>query len=256
MINTGLLPLENSHAILSIDMNIPAIPKSNCWKNSFVVTPDPIHLWDQFQTSVFYGYEDNFYDVKIRNSLKCKNVFDKEIFEFGAIKINGTAEPFLTQVVTKSMHQPFEYVTEDTDWILQADSIDMDVRKYLNCVHYFDKYLGEFLQALKDNGKYGNTIITIMGDHYVHNSDFKLRSNYCPIVILNSGCPKELIPHPQNMQQIDIYPTLLDLMGGNKYGWKGLGHSIFRSDEPNDEEALFKLSEQLILSDYFKHQKY
>ena len=30
------------------------------------------------------------------------------------------------------------------------------------------------------------------------------------------------------MGQIDIYPTLLDVMGANHYPWKGLGHSILR----------------------------
>ena len=28
--------------------------------------------------------------------------------------------------------------------------------------------------------------------------------------------------------QVDVYPTLLDVMGANAYPWKGLGHSILR----------------------------
>ena len=28
--------------------------------------------------------------------------------------------------------------------------------------------------------------------------------------------------------QVDVFPTLLDVMGANTYHWKGLGHSILR----------------------------
>ena len=28
--------------------------------------------------------------------------------------------------------------------------------------------------------------------------------------------------------QVDVFPTLLDVMGANAYRWKGLGHSILR----------------------------
>ena len=32
---------------------------------------------------------------------------------------------------------------------------------------------------------------------------------------------------------LDIYPTILDIMGCNDYYWKGLGHSIFRNPQPD-----------------------
>ena len=28
--------------------------------------------------------------------------------------------------------------------------------------------------------------------------------------------------------QVDVFPTILDVMGANAYRWKGLGHSILR----------------------------
>jgi phosphoglycerol transferase MdoB-like AlkP superfamily enzyme len=31
------------------------------------------------------------------------------------------------------------------------------------------------------------------------------------------------------MGQVDVYPTILDLMGANDYEWKGLGHSVLRN---------------------------
>ena len=35
--------------------------------------------------------------------------------------------------------------------------------------------------------------------------------------------------HTSVMGQIDIYPTLLDIMNCNDYAWKGLGYSILRT---------------------------
>jgi lipoteichoic acid synthase len=37
------------------------------------------------------------------------------------------------------------------------------------------------------------------------------------------------ISYEETAGQIDVYPTLLDVMGCNEYGWKGLGYSLFRT---------------------------
>lgn len=57
------------------------------------------------------------------------------------------------------------------------------------------------------------------------------------------------------IEQIDVYPTLLDLMGVNHYDWKGLGYSIFRKKEmlvlPSKEERN-KISNLMITKGYFR----
>ena len=43
------------------------------------------------------------------------------------------------------------------------------------------------------------------------------------------GCDTTL-RHESVIGQVDVFPTLLDVMGANAYLWKGLGHSILRYD--------------------------
>lgn len=45
-------------------------------------------------------------------------------------------------------------------------------------------------------------------------------------IVANAGVK---YTHEAVMGQIDIYPTLLDVMGCNEYAWKGLGYSILRT---------------------------
>ena len=46
-----------------------------------------------------------------------------------------------------------------------------------------------------------------------------------PLII--AGCDTTLRYDPV-IGQVDVFPTLLDVMGANAYPWKGLGHSILR----------------------------
>ena len=161
------------------------------------------------------------------------------------------------------MQGPFNMIKDEDKekWIVNADVFDNTTRNYLACMNYFDKCLGKFFIGLRESGKYDDCMIVVMGDHCVHGeyrtgNYLEHHSDSSAIVILNSGCPVERIPRPKHMQQIDIYPTLLDLIGGNGYGWKGLGCSIFRGDEVRDDASRYTLSRQLILSDYFLHHDF
>ena len=106
------------------------------------------------------------------------------------------------------------------------------VRNYLEKTHYFDQQLGIFLENLKKTGLYDNSLIIIASDHSEPVDDdskgrpsLSKNGNECVFIVLNSGHGK-LINGP--VGQIDIYPTLLDVMGLNDYPWKGLGHSLMR----------------------------
>ena len=255
MVNTGLLPLHDLFTAYIID-TVPALGHSVKWNDSFVVTIDSKNVWNQYLSSVYYGYRENYHSDLIVKDSGCKRVLDKEMFEYAIPKIRTAKQPFIAQLVTISMHDPFGLITDPNEWIDEVDSIDTYTKKYLKCVNYFDNCLGSFLTSLKRTDIYDNTVIAIMGDHCASKQFMNCDNDLSALVIVNSGCPKDSIPHPKNMQQIDIYPTLLDLIGGNEYGWKGVGHSIFRSDEPNDEEALYDLSQKLILSEYFQKTKF
>jgi hypothetical protein len=54
---------------------------------------------------------------------------------------------------------------------------------------------------------------------------------------------------------MDIYPTIMHLIGCENYYWKGLGINVMdstaRRNRPITEEDAYELSDKLIRSNYF-----
>jgi len=93
------------------------------------------------------------------------------------------------------------------------------IRGYMASTTYADAQMGKVIQALKDEGLYDNTIIVVWGDHGYHLTDHgKWRKNTGYNISLRSPL---IIKKPYSkdakvidniVQNIDIYPTLLDLL--------------------------------------------
>lgn len=93
------------------------------------------------------------------------------------------------------------------------------IRGYMASTTYVDAQMGKVIQALKDEGLYDNTIIIVWGDHGYHLTDHgKWRKNTGYNISLRSPLMiKKAHDHEaqvidQVVQNIDIYPTLLDLL--------------------------------------------
>ena len=59
---------------------------------------------------------------------------------------------------------------------------------------------------------------------------------------------------------MDIYPTILSLVGGQNYFWRGFGVNLLEDgaidNRPIDSNKVYKLSDKIIRSDYFATQGY
>ena len=94
------------------------------------------------------------------------------------------------------------------------------IRGYMASTTYADAQMGKVIQALKEEGLYDNTIIVMWGDHGYHLTDHgKWRKNTGYNISLRSPLIIKM-PHEKKaqvienvVQNIDIYPTLLDLLG-------------------------------------------
>ena len=261
IVTTGVPTLPDKFTWNYVTKDFPSLVKTNLWKESVLVTTDVEKYYYLNVMNTYYGYEQQIYREAIQKDLNIERVLEKEVFDYTVKNIGSWQEPFIAQLSTIAMHGPFKFISESEKekWIMNATDVDEVSKDYFACVKYFDDCLGDFLQKMKALGKYDDSVIAIMGDHCTHKGYGNFLYNQgdsSAIVILNSGCPVERIPRPKHMQQIDIYPTLLDLIGGNGYGWKGLGCSIFRGDEVRDDASRYTLSRQLILSDYFLHHDF
>ena len=116
------------------------------------------------------------------------------------------------------------------------------LNRYMTMANYTDRAIGEFISRLKSDKRFENTLVVIMGDHEALGT---VRKELCsdpvgknilsdkafvPLIILNA--PSNMY-YGKVMGQIDVYPTLLDLLGLNDYWWKGLGESIFNPQKPD-----------------------
>jgi len=118
---------------------------------------------------------------------------------------------------TKSRKERFELLAQ-----LTKQDLRYLVRMYDSGVRYEDERIGALIDRLKSEGLLDNTLIVITADHgdflgehsrIGHVSD-KL---YTPVlkIPLILWCPNKLRPHivRESISQIDIFPTLLSILG-------------------------------------------
>lgn len=240
--NTGILPLTTQSVAMDYGENeYPSLAKAlktaNSRYRSIEITVDRTGMWNVENTASSYGFDELCLQDSYREDyIKSGESIDKALLEFSNSKLASEQQPFYAMIFTGTTHVPYNKLEDvKPTWISQSDEYTVNVRNYLEKVAFFDRQLGEFIHRLKDDNLYDNTVIIVASDH----SDFiddepngraslSKRGIECMFVILNSGLPGQRIEGP--VGQIDIYPTLLDIMGANAYWWKGLGYSLLRND--------------------------
>ena len=140
---------------------------------------------------------------------------------------------------------------------------------YLNCLHFTDSCIGELFHAVQTNEKLkDNTTIVISGDHTIFRSvneefdvfaqkngiNMQTTKTFTPLIIYSPNISKNM-QVTDTCYQMDIYPTIMHLIGCEDYYWKGFGvnlmDSIARHNRPISEQEAYELSDKLIRSNYF-----
>lgn len=247
ILHTGLLPVEYGAYSYRFPHNTyHSLDKA--WKEKYgkdarvmSFTVDKKTVWNVAIVAQDFGYEifdkPNFVlDVKTgpRGRLG-----DDSFLRQSAEKIADPAmwQPrghTMLQCVTYSGHTPF-VIPDELKKVRFSDAIPERLRHYMEVANYTDRAIGEFVDRLKSSGQYDNTTIVITGDHegigvdrasFVKNpavAPWLSPEQYVPLIVFNSPVAMRYDP---TMGQIDIYPTLLDLLGLDDYKWRGLGQSI------------------------------
>lgn len=240
--NTGLLPLTGGSVAMDYgDNKYPslsqALKRVDKRYRSMEITVDRAGMWNVVTTAKSYDFDSlHLQDCYRKKFVESKQSIDKSLLEYASAQLAASASPFYAMIFTGTTHIPYDKLEGiEPTWISQSKSYTLNVRNYLEKVAFFDRQLGAFIERLKRNGTYDNTVIVVASDH----SDFvdddphgrasiSPRGIECLFVIINSGLEGRRIKGP--VGQIDLYPTLLDIMGANSYWWKGLGHSLLRTN--------------------------
>jgi hypothetical protein len=121
--------------------------------------------------------------------------------------------PFFLVVYDVSSHHPFDYP--------EASPEDGDYQRYLHAVRYGDDALQSVFEALRRLGHADDTLFVLLGDHgeNVTPDQYTVRGcllseieHLVPLVIALPGGGAPVLS-PVGAREIDIAPTVLDLLG-------------------------------------------
>lgn len=252
---TGLLPTRSSITISRVRNKVlPGLPKiiSAMNKRSRMIIPTQPTLWNQSVMCQQYGFDHLFSSEDYDNSHR-QELNDQEVFELASkIDCKYKHQSFFSVILTVSMHQPYTDA-KDYSFKIKDETISNELKNYLNACHYTDKCICEYINHLKMNNLYDNSLIIITADHHVHSTNFGIDiTNELPLYIINGNIDNHIAWHGK-CNQLDIYTTLLDLLN-IETKWYGLGHSLL---SPHYENSLnnmkWDISDQIIQSDFFKN---
>lgn len=255
MYNTGLLPIQNGAVAVRFGKApYPSISKALSGYHSLAVVCDDAKFWNQKNAFNSYGFMQLYDKHNFKDS---EEIDDHTLLTEAAVRLENIQSAFYAQLVTISMHYPYDKLRIPATEISRSRMYTAEVRNYLETVRFCDDAIGKFIQELKQKGIYDNSIIVIVSDHNEMNRNrVENRKETLPedkeiaMIILNS--PQKL-QYNAPIEQIDVYPTLLDLMGANHYNWKGLGCSIFRKNGVIiPEEERNRISNLMITKGYFR----
>lgn len=261
---TGLLPLHSEITVSKARndkmIGLPKLLKENYPEmQSYTIIPTNPTLWDQQAMSDAYGFDKLYSTIDYQQEMKdLKNegfLTDGMIFAYAAKKDESNKPPFFSLILTMTMHQPYNSFIEHGFQITNKN-LPQEYKNYLNCCHYTDMKMGEYLEGLKAKGLYDNSLIVIASDHDAHPRYLGMEGKiepYIPIYIINGGIDSAKAWDGM-CNQLDVYTTILDVMG-IKSKWRGLGHTLLNKNYSNSVNAeIQEISDWIIYSDYFNKQ--
>lgn len=248
---TGLMPMRNKvYAYDAVDNFFFSLPKAMKARGAktYLLTPDKPYVWNQARVAPAFGFDTLIHSSDFiidETTGRTKRLSDGSLMEqiVGKIKSGEVwkeGEDVMLMTVTNSGHNPF-----DLPGHLRTISFEGNypkiIKDYMVTAHYTDASLSTLVDYLKSRTDWEETMVVITGDHEGLASDRRLAMEnketktfvdslrHTPLIILNSPIPGR---YEKQLGQVDVYSTLLDLMGFDSYEWKGLGYSIFSPEAP------------------------
>ncbi|MCT2407730.1 LTA synthase family protein [Chryseobacterium antibioticum] len=141
-------------------------------------------------------------------------IWDEPFLQYFAKNV-GKKQPFMATVFTASSHHPFK-IPEKYNGKFKKGTIEMH-----EPMQYTDYAIKKYFETAKKQPWFNNTIFVFTGDHtnqVAYGEYEKAMNRFAVPLILYSPNPEYNLKgvNPETAQQIDIYPTLADLIGYNK----------------------------------------
>ena len=250
MLNAGMLPIQNGcYAMTNLSTSYYSLTKAMHQQNhsrSYLLSVDKPVTWNQQMVARDFGIDTlvmrdcwvNDEKVGSRKKLGDASFMRQAVKKMKEKQLWPVGQNAYMQFVTYSGHNPF-ILPDHLKRIHLKGSYPTKMADYIYMANYTDYALGELLSYLKSRPDYKNMMIVITGDHEGLAADradiLKAETargivspkQFTPFIIVNAPIG---LHYDKVMGQIDMYPTMLNLMHLDHYAWKGMGQSIL---DPN-----------------------
>lgn len=161
-------------------------------------------------------------------------------------------------MVTATGHNPFVISEKAAPRSYDSASRPKILNDYLAVTTFLDAELGRFVDELKRRAWWDETTVIIAGDHEGLAAHRKALSEgfdmvdpgrHTPFIVLNSPCGGG--SSDREAGQVDIYTTLLDMLGAGDYYWRGVGVDMVDTVTPRPRDVT--VSDIIIRGDMLKH---
>ena len=155
-------------------------------------------------------------------------IWDEKFFNFMEEKLSKQKEPFMATNFSVSSHDPFQVPKEYKNKFKEGN---VPLHK---CIRYSDYALKIFFEKASKTKWFKNTLFVITGDHInqIYYDEYKkaLKRTAIPILFYMPGNENLKGVNNDWAQHIDIYPTVLDILG-YKQPFRSWGRSLLRKEE-------------------------
>lgn len=254
IVQTGMLPIQQGAVVFRYPyIKFPSLVSSG--DSSVTILTHSANTWNQDVMSKAYGYSK-----LIEGGVEDSVLFNR-VIKYAEDKYRTI------MAITIASHVPFSNAFRSP---LQT-RIDMPrhMSDYIKSIYWTDCGLGVLLDRIDSIPQLSNATIMITGDHKIFweekRDEFKkycdanglnwtVKEPYCPLIIYSPNISNR-IEIDEECYQMDIYPTILHLIGCEDYYWKGFGVNLLdsaaRHNRPCTEEEAYQLSDKLIRSKWF-----
>lgn len=229
MTNTSLYPLSAEAVFSSYAHNryvsLPLLLRAQGY-HTIALVPDNATLWNWKRAMQSIGFERVIDKSQLTVDRETNGYLcDASLFRQAGDLAVGLRRPFYLFLATVGMHTPFDLPDADRELRLPAHLRDTLLEDYLQMAHDTDRHIGRFVDRLEQAGLLKNTLLVFYGDHggvhrffYSALAEIEPREDWwwkydlkVPFILYHPSLEGKKLP--VNGGQVDIMPTLADLLG-------------------------------------------
>lgn len=258
IVNSGLLPIDHGAVCFAYPcQNYPSIA-SNARGKAMMLIPHSDKVWNQKQMSVAEGYDGT------------EQVGEEDGVIFGSVLDHIGNGCQVVHTLTISSHIPFTAGASRSSLKTPAN-MPMLMSNYVKCMNYTDANLQSIIGQTEEGGILHGATVVITGDHTIFYKDsresmqkycirsglpYRVWEPYCPLIIYS--------PHVSGNRrveeecfQMDIYPTVMALLGNPDPVWDGFGINLAEEGVERRISAgrAMRLGNKVVRNDLFKDLK-